>query len=118
MEREDLERYREKLIRLMNSISERIREREERAREVVRDSKLRGIHLADLGTDEYEKERAFETVMKGSSTLERILRALRKIEEGRYGICEVCGKEISKGRLDLIPYAELCSECQRGLERG
>jgi RNA polymerase-binding transcription factor DksA len=118
LEREDLDKFREKLESLMRSLSERVKERKEAAREVGRDSKLKGIHLAELGTDEYERERALEVAMKGSLTLDRILRALRKIEEGIYGICEACGEEISKGRLEIIPYAELCARCQEKLERG
>ncbi len=50
-------------------------------------------------------------------TLERIDEALRKIEEGTYGICEDCGSEISEERLKVIPFAIYCVECMEKREK-
>lgn len=48
-----------------------------------------------------------------SSTLDQINKALEKIEKGVYGVCEVCGKQINRERLEILPYARFCIECQR-----
>ncbi len=48
-----------------------------------------------------------------SSTLDQINKALEKIEKGVYGVCEVCGKQIKRERLEILPYARFCIECQR-----
>ncbi len=50
--------------------------------------------------------------------LARIERALERLREGRYGICEGCGKKIPRARLQALPYATMCVECQTRSERG
>ncbi|HDL59933.1 MAG TPA: TraR/DksA family transcriptional regulator, partial [candidate division WOR-3 bacterium] len=52
------------------------------------------------------------------SILKSIDVALKKIKEGKYGICEKCGKEIEEERLDLIPWTRYCSICSRNAVRG
>ncbi|SEG77119.1 dksA/traR C4-type zinc finger [Thermomonospora echinospora] len=46
-------------------------------------------------------------------TLEEIEEALGRLEEGRYGLCEGCGKPIPEGRLEILPYARFCVVCQQ-----
>lgn len=60
--------------------------------------------------EEYERLLPVEHVLE--LKLQRINLALEKIEKGKYGICENCGKEISKERLSIIPEAELCKDCK------
>ena len=43
--------------------------------------------------------------------VEEIKKALKRLDEGTYGICEVCGKQIEEGRLEVLPYTTLCSRC-------
>ncbi|MEO0086482.1 MAG: TraR/DksA family transcriptional regulator [candidate division WOR-3 bacterium] len=74
-------------------------------------------HIADLGSDTYQKEIAAYLTTQETQILMKIDKALRKIEEGIYGKCEKCNKEIDEGRLEAIPYAELCIDCQRELEK-
>ena len=50
--------------------------------------------------------------------LESIEEALARIENGTYGTCERCGKQIAEERLEAIPYATRCIDCQRLVERG
>lgn len=49
--------------------------------------------------------------------LASIDRAILRLERGTFGFCQSCGEEIDRGRLDALPYAELCIDCQRKLER-
>lgn len=74
-------------------------------------------HIADLGSDTFQKEIAAYLTTQETQILMKIDNALRKIEEGTYGKCERCNKEIDEGRLEAIPYAELCIDCQRELEK-
>ncbi len=51
-------------------------------------------------------------------TFKAIEVALKKIEKGTYGICEYCGKEINPKRIEAIPWAKYCVECQEKIEKG
>ncbi|MFO0793825.1 MAG: TraR/DksA C4-type zinc finger protein [Candidatus Brocadiaceae bacterium] len=71
------------------------------------------IHMADVGTDNYERELMIELIQSGEASVRNIDSALEKMEEGSFGICEVCNKKIGKERLKAVPYAKLCIDCQR-----
>ena len=71
------------------------------------------IHMADVGTDNYERELMVELIQNGEEGLRNIDTALEKIEEGTFGICESCEKKINKERLKAVPYASLCIDCKR-----
>ncbi|MCB7128775.1 MAG: TraR/DksA C4-type zinc finger protein, partial [Candidatus Brocadiales bacterium] len=71
------------------------------------------FHMADLGTDNYERDIMIHLIQNGEEELKSIDDALEKIEDKTFGICETCDKKISKARLTALPYAKLCLECQR-----
>lgn len=71
------------------------------------------IHMADVGTDNYERDIMIELIQNGEEGVRSIDTALEKIEEGAFGVCELCAKKINKERLKAVPYAELCIDCQR-----
>lgn len=74
------------------------------------------IHMADVGTDNYERDLMIELIQSGEESLRNIDTALEKIEEGTFGACELCGKKINRERLKALPYAKLCIDCQRDEE--
>jgi DnaK suppressor protein len=76
------------------------------------------IHMADVGTDNYEQEFALGLMDSERKLLTEIDDALRRIEEGTYGICEGTGKPIAKARLEAQPWARFCVEHARMLEKG
>src|SRR5262245_16629791 len=76
------------------------------------------IHMADMGTDNYEQEFTLGLVEKDRQLLREINSALAKIQDGRYGICEGTGKPISKARLEAQPWARFSIEYARMMERG
>ncbi len=76
------------------------------------------IHMADLGSDNFEQEFNLSLMESEELLLEKIEAALERIEEGRYGECEECGARIPKARLNAIPFATLCVKCAEELERG
>ena len=64
-----------------------------------------------IGTDNFEREFTLTLMESKDRTLEQIEEALDRIEDGNYGVCEECGAEIPKARLNAIPYAVLCVRC-------
>jgi DnaK suppressor protein len=75
------------------------------------------IHMADLGSDNFEQEFTLSLMQTEGGTLESIETALERIEDGLYGLCEECSQPISKTRLNAIPYAPHCIKCAQKLEQ-
>jgi RNA polymerase-binding protein DksA len=71
-------------------------------------------HLADAASDTYDRELGDTLEDNSEQVLEEIDAALRRIEEGTYGTCTNCGKQISEERLEALPWASLCIDCARG----
>lgn len=69
-------------------------------------------HPADQGTDTFEKEKDVSVAGHWRGMIGRIDEALDKMERGTYGECDRCGREIGTERLDAVPYAIYCMECQ------
>lgn len=75
------------------------------------------FHMADQATDNFDREFNLDLASNEQQVLNRIDEALRKIDEGTYGICEFCSKPISQKRLLAVPYAKLCIKCQEEEEK-
>jgi len=69
------------------------------------------IHMADIGSDNFEQEFTLSLMENEGAALEKIEASLERIDEGTYGTCEECGVKIPKSRLNAIPYATLCVRC-------
>lgn len=76
------------------------------------------IHMADIGTDNYEQEFALGLMNSERKLLREIDDALQRIEQRTYGICEGTGKRIPKARLEAQPWARYCIEYARMVEQG
>jgi DnaK suppressor protein len=76
------------------------------------------IHMADLGTDNFEQEFTLGLIKNEEQALDEIGNALDRIDQGIFGHCEECHKEIPKARLQALPYTRYCVECARKLEQG
>ena len=76
------------------------------------------IHMADIGTDNYEQEFSLDLLDSERKLLVEIDRALQRIDQGQYGICEGTGKPIPKTRLEAKPWAKYCVEYARLIEKG
>ena len=72
---------------------------------------------ADAGTATFERERDLSLVNNLRDLMDRIDKALAKIEDGTYGLCDRCGKPIEKLRLKALPYANLCIKDKQAEER-
>jgi len=76
------------------------------------------IHMADLGTDNFEQEFALGLMDSERKILSKIRAALQRIEEGTFGICQGTGVPIAKARLDARPWARYCIDYARMVEKG
>ena len=74
-------------------------------------------HLADTATETYDRELDYTLEENSEHVLAEIDAALRRIEDGTYGQCTNCGRQIPRERLEARPYATLCIDCQRQRER-
>ncbi|MCH9609174.1 MAG: General stress protein 16O [Chlamydiales bacterium] len=75
-------------------------------------------HQADQGTDDFDRRVSIELTSKEFDVLRLIDRALEKIEENTYGICDITGDEIPYPRLDAVPYATMTVQAQEQFEKG
>ena len=71
----------------------------------------------DLASSEYLQSFTFRLRGREKSFLDKINKALAKIEEGNFGVCEECGEEISLKRLEARPETTLCIRCKEDQER-
>jgi DnaK suppressor protein len=75
-------------------------------------------HQADQGTDDFDRTISLEVTSREYNLLKQIDRALEKIEDGTYGICDISGDEIPLPRLEAIPYATMTVKAQEQVEKG
>ncbi|MEW6741978.1 MAG: TraR/DksA C4-type zinc finger protein [Planctomycetota bacterium] len=73
-------------------------------------------NMADSGSDSWDQHFSLQIMENEGETLRAIHDALARIEKGTYGACEECRAPIPLARLEAIPYARFCVECQRKLE--
>jgi DnaK suppressor protein len=76
-----------------------------------------GMHQADAGSDAYDRDFALSLLSQEQDALYEIDQALKRIEIGTYGICEMSGKPIPHARLEAIPFARFTVQCQAQLEK-
>ncbi len=75
------------------------------------------LHMADAGTDNFDREFALSLVSSEQEALYEIEEALKRLEQGTYGLCGNCEKPIRKERLEAVPFARLCVQCQSLVEK-
>jgi DnaK suppressor protein len=68
-------------------------------------------HMAELGSDNFEQELTLSLLGSEKDALDQIDGALKRIEDGSYGQCEMCSGKIPESRLEAIPYAARCIHC-------
>ena len=75
------------------------------------------LHMADLGTDNFEQEFTLSLLQNQEQALEEIGQALDRISRGTFGVCEECHQPIPKARLQALPYTRHCVACARKLQQ-
>ena len=116
----DLEFFKELLLAKRRELVGDVHSMEQEALRSATGSNLSNlpIHMADMGTDNYEQEFTLGLVEKDRQLLREINVALDKIRNGTYGICEGTGQPISRARLEAQPWARFSIEYARQLEKG
>lgn len=105
-----LEELRKQLTRLLKGSSAEVKAPDESAGY--------SQHQADQGTDDFDRTITLEVSSREFHILRQIDRALEKIEENTYGICDISGEEIPLPRLEAVPYATMTVKAQERLEKG
>jgi RNA polymerase-binding protein DksA len=75
------------------------------------------LHMADAGTDTFDREFALSLASNQQEFLYQIDEALKRIEDKSFGKCEICEKDITLKRLKAIPFAKFCIKCQEQAEK-
>lgn len=75
------------------------------------------LHMADAGTDNFDREFALSLVSNDQEALYEIEESIKRLEAGTYGLCELCEKPIRKERLEAVPFAKNCVQCQSSVEK-
>ncbi len=76
-----------------------------------------GMHQADAGSDAYDRDFALSLLSQEQDSLYEIDEALKRLEDGAYGNCEMSGKPIMKARLEALPFTRYTVECQAEIEK-
>ncbi len=121
MRARELKRYERLLLERRAAIFQEIERmsgpaKEATLREASGELSSHTFHMADLGTDQSEREKAFMLSSKGKRYLYHIDEALRRIRDKTYGKCLQCGGNISTERLTAVPHARLCIACKEAEE--
>lgn len=117
MKKETLDKIRDKLLdrrrQLMGDFTNIQNNSLKRRDDASGDLSAMPIHMADIGSDTFEKEFALDLIESEQEELREIDAALERMADGSYGACEVCGAVLSYQRLMAVPYARLCVDCKR-----
>lgn len=88
-----------------------------RARAEGNEASAFGMHQADAGSDSYDRDFALSLLSQEQDALYEIDEALKRIDLGTYGVCEMSGKAINQERLEAIPFTRYTVECQAQIEK-
>lgn len=120
MTKTELDSYRDQLLEMQRRLRGDVSNlANEALRERGGDGNLSNVplHMADLGTDNYEQENTLSLLANEEQQLTAIAEALERINQGRFGKCEECGEAIPRARLKELPQARFCVECARKHEQ-
>lgn len=115
--KKQIKEFKKRLEDLRKQMTQDVRETSETMRSAD-ESRGYSQHQADEGTDDFEQTITLALSDKEMKVLRQIERALEKIEEDTYGICDVSGEEIPLKRLEAIPYANMTVQSQEKFEKG
>ncbi len=113
----DIAKFKQRLEELRDQMTHLIRDTSEDVKSAD-ETKGYSQHQADEGTDDFNRTISLEVTSKEFGILRQIERALEKIDDGTYGICDISGEEIPLARLEAIPYAAMTVKAQEKLEKG
>jgi RNA polymerase-binding protein DksA len=120
MRKAELEQYRQALLelraRLTGDVSQ-LADEALRAKEASANQSNMPMHMADVGSENFEQEFTLTLLQKEEDMLGEIDRALGRIAAGTFGLCEECNSDVMRERLKMLPYTRYCVDCARKLEK-
>jgi RNA polymerase-binding transcription factor DksA len=102
------------LIELRNRLSNR---RGELVRDAAEEQPSFSLHMADAGTDTFDRDFALSMASSEQNALYEVEQAINRIRDGTYGKCELTGKPIEPDRLKAVPWAKFSAEAEKQLEK-
>ena len=113
----EMEKYKKLLLKKKEEVHQAMKHIEQDTlsrsqREAAGDLSGYTLHMADIATDSYDREFSLGLATNAQRILYEIDEALKRVKEKRFGNCSSCNKPIHRRRLQAIPYADLCIECQ------
>jgi len=118
MDKNELEKFKKLLLKKREELTSSVDHitgdtRRQSQKEAAGDLSGYSLHMADMASDNYEREFSLNLASGERETLLEIDEALKRIDEKAYGRCLSCKKKISKKRLSAVPHAKLCLACKR-----
>lgn len=118
----ELEYFKKLILKIKDKILEEIKHISEDTlkksqKEASGDISSYTYHMADIASDTYDREFSLSLASNERESLYELDDAIKKIEEGTFGICEECKSLITKTRLKALPYARFCLKCQERKEK-
>ncbi len=115
--RDELAQYREELIEMRTKLVGVVEGMEIQATRAGADE-VSVDHMADHGSDSYEQDQTIGLIERESEAVRAIDDALKRMEDGVFGLCAACDARIKQARLKAMPSAKLCLDCQIAEEEG
>ena len=119
--KEQVKQFRQLLITERAKLAEEIktiaREAATSPRDASGDLSAYTVHMADMAADTYDRELSMNLVSSEQEILYQIDDALKRLDDGSFGVCQQCSQPIAMSRLKAVPYASLCITCQRAKEQ-
>jgi len=117
LKKNDIEKFKTRLLEMKQQLGVSLKSVSDDVK-ISEESKGYSQHQADEGTDDFGKTISIEVSTKEQGIVRQIDRALEKIEDGTYGVCDVTGDDIPIKRLEAVPYATMTVAAQEKLEKG
>ncbi len=122
MNQEELEQFRQVLLKLRRKLSSNIGQLSKEALKTAGDtvdelSDVPTEHMADRGSDSFVRDLKLSILQNNDTELCDVNLALEKIDQGTYGLCENCSEPIGTRRLTALPFARLCIQCREEEEK-
>ena len=110
-------KWRKHYTRLIQLRDDLLHQRFELTRDALEETPAFGTHMADAGTDSYDRDFALGVLSSEQDAVYEIEEALQRIRAGNYGLCELTGRRIELARLEAIPWTRFSAEAEQQMER-
>lgn len=117
LKKSDIARFKKRLEEMKAQMAQLARNTTEEVK-TPEEAKGYSQHQADEGTDDFDRSISLQVSDEEFKIIRQIERALEKIDEDTYGVCDISGEEIPLPRLEAIPYATMTVKAQEMLEKG